>query len=181
MERQNTVVRTEYMYAIKRFHELKPKKGGNPGKENFTENYGRSLDWNRLELRTNNEVYQKVERTSETKGKRKLTFLGYLYRLDKIGLTKPLFDTSGIGTAVVAVKEARKDLDRSNIHEAQMSEKAMFRSRIRKFEGFHMSQVELRRPEVCGRKNKGSETAKVLIRNTGDRRNYRQRRNEIRP
>ena len=86
-------------------------------------------------LRSSDEIYQSIESITETTRKRRLLFIGHLYRMDDNRLTKQIFKyLRGKKSTSSWIKEVQKDLKNNNIHTEETIEE-VFRAKVLKMEG----------------------------------------------
>ncbi|KAI5692447.1 hypothetical protein M8J77_000906 [Diaphorina citri] len=89
-------------------------------------------------LRSNQEVYQKVEKISTTMRKRRATFYAHIKRMDDNRLTKKIFNyfDKRPKTQVTWFAEVKKDLEEIGISEEDVINRNVFRQKMEKFSVF---------------------------------------------
>ena len=89
-------------------------------------------------LKSNKEVYEKIEKITDTMKKRRVTFYGHLKRLNLERETKRIFDffDSNPKTKLTWFIEVKKDLEEMKIEEEDVENRNEFRRRVKQFEGF---------------------------------------------
>jgi len=89
-------------------------------------------------LRSNKEVYSKIEKITDTMRKRRVTFYGHIKRMNEDRLTKRLFNyfDRNPKTQMIWIREVRKDMAEMKIDGEEVERRKEFREKIRGFKGF---------------------------------------------
>ncbi|KAI5714466.1 hypothetical protein M8J77_000221 [Diaphorina citri] len=89
-------------------------------------------------LRSNKEVYEKVEKIGDTMRKRRVSFYAHLKRMRDDRLTKRIFKffDNNPRTQVTWFKEVKSDIVKMGIGEEDLRNRELLRAKIKQFKGF---------------------------------------------
>lgn len=93
-------------------------------------------------LKSNKEIYEKIEKISTTMRKRRISFYGHLKRMHKNRLSKKIFDyfDKNPKTKVTWFVEVKKDISEMQISEEEILDRNKFREKIDQFKNFEERQ-----------------------------------------
>jgi hypothetical protein len=91
-----------------------------------------------FKLRSNKEVYEKVEKVRDTMRKRRVTFYAHIKRMNENRLTKKIFNffDRNPKTPLNWFKEVKADLLEINISNSDIQNRNIFRRKVQEFKGF---------------------------------------------
>lgn len=141
LQHYNTVIKPECLYASECLSMNTAKQLGEIEKKErkiVRKILGPKYENGKWKLRSNKEIYERIERILDTMRKRRVAFYGYLRGLEEKRLTKRIFNffDKNPKTSMTWIKEVKADVREMEITEEERVKGEKFRAKVKHFKGF---------------------------------------------